>query len=136
MVRQKCLLFLRNPAEVQVKSCDACNLFSKGSANNHEQERERGREREKERKERERETKEQEYSLPSDLIPIPVLNAPPCVPTEQNAVIKMHLKTPLHSGNARCQDLKEAIKVWHVLMYFFPIPNQQCSSRHPPVCSP
>lgn len=54
MVRQKCLLFLRNPAEVQVKSCDACNLFSKGSANNHEQERERGREREKERKERER----------------------------------------------------------------------------------
>lgn len=58
-----------------------CNLLLKGSAKNFEQQRER------------------ENSFPakskntlcSDLIPIPVLNAPPCVPREQNAFIKCTL---------------------------------------------
>lgn len=82
-----------------------------------EREREKAREKKREgRRDRgeegvrgERESKQEPSSLQrarlltpySDLIPIPVLNAPPCVPIKQNAVIKMHSRTPLHNGNTR-----------------------------------
>ena len=57
---------------------------------------------------RERETlsrKKQELTPCSDFIPIPVLNAPPCVPKEQTEFIRMHFKTPQHNRKAKLQEL-------------------------------